>query len=222
MNSKTKSCPHCNRDITPNNYKKHIKSCDGTIKKPKIRGIDYDPNIGYKMGIRTAWNKGKTKETCEIINQSSSKISSSCSGKSKKDRIFSDEYKTKMSNYAKQRGLGGITQSRWIDYNGKKLGSSYELKLAQSLDEHSIKWDICKRFNYIDPFGKARTYTPDFFLPDYNVYLDPKNDFLIESVNPALGFSDSLKIELVSTQNNVRIIILNKEQLDWTYIKSIL
>lgn len=67
--------------------------------------------------------------------------------------------------------------------------------------------------------GKLHYYTPDFYLPDYNLYLDPKNDFLINNINPKLGYADSYKIEQVMLQNNIRIIILNKEQLSWDYIK---
>ena len=61
---------------------------------------------------------------------------------------------------------------------------------------------------------KKHTYTPDLYLPDYNVYLDPKNDFLIENINPTLGYSDKDKINWVMEQNGVRVIILNKNQLD--------
>lgn len=118
------------------------------------------------------------------------------------------------------RGLGGITQSRWISYKGKKLGSSYELTVAKSLDDNNIRWDTCKRFNYIDPFNKKRTYTPDIYLVDYDVYLDPKNDFLIENINPSLGFSDVEKIKLVEKQNNIKVFILNKTQLEWNTIQN--
>ena len=33
---------------------------------------------------------------------------------------------------------------------------------------------------------------------------------------------DIEKIEVVSAQNNIKIIILNKEQLTWDYIKNII
>lgn len=42
--------------------------------------------------------------------------------------------------------------------------------------------------------GIKHTYTPDFYLPEYNVYLDPKNDYLINNINPGLGFKDVDKI----------------------------
>ena len=120
-----------------------------------------------------------------------------------------------MSFLAKQRGIGGVSQSRRIKYKGKTLGSSYELIVAQSLDENNIKWDTCKKFNYVDLFGKERTYTPDLYLPDYDVYLDPKNDFLIKNINPTLGFNDVDKIRLVEKQNNIRVIVLSKDELYW-------
>ena len=95
------------------------------------------------------------------------------------------------------------------------MGSTYELALAKDLDENNIRWDLPKKFKYRDPTGKIRSYTADLFLLDYNVYLDPKNDFLIQNINPRLGFSDIEKIKLVEEQNNVCIIILNKTQLSW-------
>lgn len=137
-------------------------------------------------------------------------------------RKQSDAAKEKLSEHAKRNGLGGVTQSRWIQYQGKTLGSSYELQLAQDLDKHGIRWDTCSKFAYIDPNGKARTYTPDIYLVDYDVYLDPKNDFLIREVNPALGFNDCVKIGLVAQQNGITIHVLNKEQLTWEHVKTLL
>ena len=147
---------------------------------------------------------------------------SKCKGRPGKSHPHTEETKKKLSQHAIKNGLGGVTQSRWIKYKGKTLGSSYELQVAKSLNDNNIKWDTCKRIEYIDPKGKKRTYTPDIYLVDYDVYLDPKNDFLIENINPRLGFSDKEKISLVEKQNNIRILILNKHQLDWNKIKELL
>lgn len=126
-----------------------------------------------------------------------------------------DAFKARQRERALERNLGGVRQSKWIQYNGKTLGSTYELRLAEDLDKNGVKWDTGKRFSYIDPTGKVRTYTPDFFLVDYNVYLDPKNDYLINNVNPALGFSDVEKIQRVMDQNSINILILDKNSLGW-------
>jgi hypothetical protein len=147
---------------------------------------------------------------------------SKCKGRPGKSTPHTEESKAKLSKIAKKNGLGGVTQSRWISYNGKTLGSSYELAVVKSLDENNIKWDTCKRICYVDPFGKERTYTPDIYLIDHNVYLDPKNDFLIRNINPRLGFPDLEKIRLVEEQNKIRILVLNKNQLNWSVIKTLL
>lgn len=55
-----------------------------------------------------------------------------------------------------------------------------------------------------------------------DVYLDPKNDFLIENINPGTGIKDIDKIHLVESQNNIRCIILNKNQLTWDEIHKLI
>lgn len=125
------------------------------------------------------------------------------------------------SAIAIKNNFGGVRQSCRINYNGVMLGSSYELLVAESLDNHKIKWKQPGYFRYIDPTGKERRYTADFFLPDYDVYLDPKNDFLINNVNPSLGFCDIDKIKIVENTHNIRILVLNKNQLSWDIISKL-
>lgn len=55
------NCPHCNRSIRPNNWLRHIEACSKPKPLKKVRGVDYDPNWGYKTGDRQAWNKGKPR-----------------------------------------------------------------------------------------------------------------------------------------------------------------
>jgi hypothetical protein len=56
-------------------------------------------------------------------------------------------------------------------------------------------------------------------LPDFDVYLDPKNDYLINNVNPRFGITDIEKIKKVELQNNIKVFILNKDELTWDIIK---
>lgn len=87
------------------------------------------------------------------------------------------------------------------------LQSSYEVKVAQSLDEQQIDWIRPSYITYIQDDVEKRYY-PDFYLPDYDLYLDPKNDYLIEN--------DIEKIRLVEEQNNITVVVLNKDQLYYT------
>ena len=176
---------------------------------------------------KCGWSKGLTKNDCESLKLHSQYMSQYWSEHDNpfKGKHHTDEFKNKLSEQARDSNY----QSHWgtrksYKYKGKKFISSYEVRIAMSLDENNIRWEKPDYgiFTYIDLNGKKHTYTPDLYLPDYNVYLDPKNDFLIENINPTLGYSDKDKINWVMEQNGVRVIILNKNQLDWYVIKTLI
>jgi hypothetical protein len=206
-------CIFCNKECKNNN----------SLKNHQIRCRENPNRKVQRNGGSGGWNKGLTKEDDPRIGHSQqTKEKIRLANKNRLWTYQSEEFKEKQRQNALKRGLGGVTQSRWIVYNGKTLGSSYELEVAKSLDENGVTWDTCSKFYYIDRLNKKRSYTPDLYLIDYDVYLDPKNDFLINNINPALGFTDVEKINKVCEQNNVKIIILNKTQLNWDNIKKLL
>jgi hypothetical protein len=205
-------CLDCNKEYSKTGIGSHYWRNHTNI------GKIFTPN--KEKSKKPGWNKGLTKELDSRLahsEETKNKIKEKSLG-----RKHSESFKVSQSKKAKERGLGGVRQSKKINYNGKTLGSTYELILAKNLDDNNIKWNIPNRINYIDPFGKHRTYQPDFYLEDYNVYIDPKNDFLINNINPSLGFNDLEKISLVEIQNNLKIIVVNKNQLSWEYIKKML
>lgn len=67
---------------------------------------------------------------------------------------------------------------------------------------------------WVDKNNESYRYYPDFYLIDYDIYLDPKNNYLIKK--------DKYKIECVSKQNNIKLKILNKKQLNWKEIKKLI
>jgi len=207
-------CTFCNKECKNNNsLRNHQRMCKLNPDR-KIRIYDFSirkHSNQYKKAKELGLQKPKiSKEALERIADTNRK------------RGQTESVKIKMSKLAKERGLGGVSQSRRIRYKDKILGSTYELIVAQSLDENNIRWDTCKKFNYVDRNGKHRTYTPDMYLIDYNIYLDPKNDYLINNNNPSLGFSDEEKINKVCDQNKIKVLILNKNQLCWNEIIKLL
>ena len=106
-----------------------------------------------------------------------------------------------------------------IIYNGIGLGSAYELSVCMSLDKYGVKWEVPNGMKYLDNTNKVKTYYADLYLPEFNVYLDPKNDYLINNPNPYHGYKDSDKINWAENYNNVKIIILDKNHLAWPDIK---
>jgi len=115
--------------------------------------------------------------------------------------------------------LGGNRNRKACWYDSKIAGkvwleSSYELVVAKSLDYRDIKWIRPGYINWVDANGNLHKYYPDFYLVDFDIYLDPKNVFLQQQ--------DKVKIELVQQQNNIKVIILNKSQLEWDVIKTLI
>jgi hypothetical protein len=66
-------------------------------------------------------------------------------------------------------------------YQGKVLlESSWEKIIADILCEKKIKWIRPEPIEWIDLKNKQRLYYPDFYLVDYDIYLDPKNPFCMK------------------------------------------
>ena len=137
-----------------------------------------------------------------------------------KGHPHTEESKKKLSVSAKKNNLGGWHTGKKVIYNDVLLGSSYEEILVKELDKNNIKWEKPDCFKWVSPIdNEEHRYYPDIYLPQYNIYLDPKNDYLIENINPKFGIKDIDKIKIVEKQNNIKIYVLNKEQLSWDYLK---
>ena len=62
-----------------------------------------------------------------------------------------------------------------IMYNGIMMDSTWEVELAKRLDDLNIKWERPKPIKWVDENGLSHNYFPDFYIPEMDVYLDPKN-----------------------------------------------
>ena len=137
-----------------------------------------------------------------------------------------EETKARLSKMAKDRNYAHRLMSGTksvVEYKGVTLGSSYEVTVAKSLDENNIKWIKPKSLKWLSPVdNREHSYYPDLYLPEYDVYLEPKNDYLINNVNKHFGIKDTEKIKLVEQKNNVKVIILDKDHLTWDKIKPLI
>jgi hypothetical protein len=75
------------------------------------------------------------------------------------------------------------------------LESSWEYKFAEFLDSNNIFWLRPKHIIWFDKNGKKRYYFPDFYLPKFDIYIDPKNPYCLEK--------DSEKLEIIQKQVNI-------------------
>lgn len=194
-------CEKCKNLVTKNNLQRHINSCNGLGTKRNR------PKKGRGTNI---WNKGLTKETNDKVKKNSEAISLAIKGKP--TLPHSEKTKKKLSEIAKLNKLGGHTSKKRVKYKNIVLHSSYEQKVAEQLDQNNIRWNRPNPLKWIDVNGIEHRYYPDFYLLDYNIYLDPKNDYLINK--------DQDKIKRVSEQNQVKVIVLDKNNLTWEKINA--
>ena len=99
----------------------------------------------------------------------------------------------------KFRNFAKLLHSKKIKYNNIWMRSSWEVKYAKYLDEHNIKWLYeSKTFDLGDC-----TYTPDFYLPETDTYVEIKGYLRKIAENKIKLFSEKYK----------NLKVLNKQEL---------
>lgn len=129
-----------------------MKRSNGSIKA-KEEGREYTisdktrKKLSDSMLARTdEWHKENGKKISKTINK----------------KVSSGDWHTSLAKHMH------------IDYNGVSLHGSWELKYARYLDLHEIKWIRNKDSFAYEYGGKERKYTPDFYLPDTDEYVEIK------------------------------------------------
>jgi len=93
-----------------------------------------------------------------------------------------------------------------VDYNGVMMDSSWEVRMAKVLDNQDIKWVRPEPIPYTDKSGKIRNYFPDFYLEEYDLFLDPKN--------PAAYAAQKEKIDILTNTYSNIIILRSLNEID--------
>lgn len=94
--------------------------------------------------------------------------------KETKEKISKTMQQVVKENPESYNGVNINGKVKKYDYNGIKLDGSWELLVAQYLDFNNIKWERPRKgFEYIWSNDK-HIYYPDFYLTDYNVYIEVK------------------------------------------------
>lgn len=199
-------CPHCFKIFSKYGISTHILRKHSNIiinwghaKKGKIPW--------NKNG--KSWNSGKTKKTDQRIKKLGEKLK--LIAKKKKEQgifkksgwaVWNEDKKRKQSIKMTLNNPGG--KSKWYEINGKKVQGTWELNIAKKLNDLNIKWERCNPIIYKKE-EKEKRYTPDFYLPEYDKFLEIK------------GFwwgDDKEKMKLVLGQNcwlKNKILIIEKD-----------
>lgn len=201
---RTIKCEICNTEIGYVNYSRHIKNCKGIPPKKRQIKIQKNwllPNGKYKcpycdreylkdgIGIHIwknhteegknfdafkdvrAWSKGLTKENDERINKRAQKLSVALKGKP--GHKHTEETKDLLSRKRIEYLENNDQYTSWFKIsNGNKIinvQGTWEKRFAEYLNQNNIKWD---RFSI--KYDNHRRYTPDFYLPEFNIYIEVK------------------------------------------------
>jgi hypothetical protein len=101
----------------------------------------------------------------------------------------------------KQKNARG---NKSILYKDMKFDSLWELKMVHFFEKNNINYIIPPSITWTDRNSKTHKYFPDFYIPDLNLYVDPKNPIVI--------IQQKEKLEIVSS-------IINLVYGDLKYLK---
>ena len=213
------------RKHRPKNFKTSTSpygtwKCDicGFIAKTRRELVLHKKELNHKNPSAPDLYKGKTlsEEHREKIRQSIiiAVKEGRCTGHAKTTE--KEELRKKRISEAALKRTTPRSTKRTEPYNCKdgdivNLDSSYERIVAKILDDNNIKWIRPKPLVWYSDDCKKHHYFPDFYLVDFDVYLDPKNDYCFKV--------QAEKIKCVQKQyNNVKF--LRKTDLTIEFINS--
>lgn len=162
-------CKYCGKETKPLGLSSHERLCPSNPSKKK----EDHPSFGRK-----GTNQFIKNPNLRISEEVRLKISKSQSGKklsNKHKEAISKAMKKAVKENPESYSASNVSgRVKLYEYNGIKLKGTWELIVAMWLDSQSIKWT-----NSIDPFeyewnGSTHLYFPDFYLEDYDLYIEVK------------------------------------------------
>lgn len=189
-------CKECRRDF--NSRQATTSHIYRTHTNP---GVSFG---GHQVG-NPAWNKGLCKET--DIRVANNALAVSVSTKGRPGRPHTEESKRKISQKLSINNKGG--RAKWYEVAGQKVQGTWERNVALKFEELGIEWKKLKTNKDVLEYvmdNKIRCYTPDFYLPSYNVFLEVKGRW---------WGRDREKMDIVlKTYPDKNIVIIEKEQYE--------
>jgi hypothetical protein len=167
-------CPECKKKLSKAGICSHI------WRTHTEKGKRFKP-----AGCKKSWNKGLTKETDLRIKKMAEKISKIQSNNSSfRGKQHSIESRLKMSLSKKLLYKNGFEcicgRSKKYEYISQIAGKinvdgKWELAVCRYLDSIKVTWiRNTKRFPYIHLNGKESTYCPDFYVNDWDIFIEVK------------------------------------------------
>lgn len=147
-------------------------------------------------------------------SETAAKMSASRSTRFRTDEAFRKQTSESMRKAWRDGKFEGtrVGKCKWYDFTRSdgtacKLQGTWELAYAKWLDNHGIRFLAHRgRIPYTDDHSVVKSYYPDFYLPDADMYVDVKNEFHF--------LLNEEKWEWIRKSNpDIKIVLLFKEDL---------
>lgn len=161
-------CMHCKKEFNKKDIANHSRWCDINPKRSQ-----YNKDLSKARSAKKNFNNQYTYGAV-VSKETKEKLRLASTGK-KHTKETKQLLKEKALASPHRRLRKGV-----VEYKGMLLDSSWELELAKRLDELEIKWIRPNPIPWVDKEGISHNYFADFYLPEYDRYLDPKNKHTIK------------------------------------------
>jgi hypothetical protein len=205
-------CEKCESWIASSwRYEKHVTKCTG--QKPWRQRQPTNGMCKYCNSQHKPKSLGAHVVSCSLNPKRKEwidNISRSQSGKKLSEKHKEKLSKTVTEKVQRDEWHYSFSKTRTHEYKGIKFHGMWEVKYAMFLDEMNIKWRRpTEKFKYSFQ-GKERYYTPDFHLPEENLYIEIKG-YKVER-DEAKWSQFPLKLKVVTGEDLVKLgILLDKE-----------
>jgi len=213
------NCKFCGKECkNKNSLINHELWCD---LNPNHRSKDIFYTESFKNANRshTGWNKGLTKETDERVAKQAqtNRLNWELGINKRIDYHHSEEVKDKIRNKALSNKY--VRKCKKTEPYTKKdgeivmLDSSFEVRVAIILDKLCINWNRPEPINWVDSEGRVHNYFADFYLVDYDIYLDPKNEYCFNVQKDKINYINS---------HYTNVYFMHEEDITESYILSLI
>lgn len=194
---KLTNCKYCDKffdnTVTASERANHSRWCEQNPKRDEYKKTNSNP-----LQMRTAEVMAKRILSLKKAHADGKYDESYAKRKGKPGSPHSEETKQHLRERALASKHRRLRRNR-IEYKGIWLDSTWEYELAKRLDELKIKWIRPDPIQWFDDQGVKHNYFSDFYLEDYDLFLDPKNPQAIKAQRK--------KLERLLTQHTNIIII---------------
>ena len=183
----------------------HVKKYDwSAIQRSYDSGLSWrllSDEFGVSFGALQ-----KAKDRGDLISRSKSEamVNGYRQGRVKK-YYLTETQRLELSELQSLKNRGG--RCKWYEVSGQMVQGTWERDAAIRFEELGVRWEkVSRRREEIWRYemdGKSRSYTPDFYLPDFDLFVEIKGYW---------WGNDEQKMKCVREQHaEKRLIILQKD-----------